>query len=116
MIKKLVIPMSSYEEIENRDKIRFEYLRDWKELKLSKDNQLLTFLKEKFRKGSSMFAVSDDGDLLIKAHQSKSGSRYYFQVPEKEIKEINPWCVISILNHRSSLIYGHKYFDEIVHD
>jgi len=68
-IKNLVIPMSSYEEIENRDKLRFEYLRDWKELKLSKDNQLLTFFKEKFRKGSTMFAVSDDGDLLIKAHQ-----------------------------------------------
>jgi hypothetical protein len=116
MINKLVIPMSSYEEIENRHKIRFEYLRDWKELNLSKDNLLLIFLKEKFRKRSINFAFGDDGDLLIKAYQRESGSRYYFQIPEIEIKEINPWCVMSIINHRSSLNFGEKYFDEVIHD
>ena len=115
-IKKLVIPMSSYEEIEKRDKIRFGYLDNWDKLLLSKDNMLLIFLKDKFRKNSVNFAFSNDGDLLINACQKKSESTYYFQIPEEEIVEVNPWCVISIINFRSSLNYGHKFFNEIIHD
>ena len=116
MIKNLVIPMSGYEEIEKGNKIRFEYLRDWKELKLSKDNLLLIFLKNNFEKRSINFAFSGDGDLLIKAYHKGNESRYYFQIPEVEIMQINPWCVISIINRFSSLNYGDKYFDEIIHD
>lgn len=115
-IKELVIPMSSYEEVDKRDKIGFGYLDSWDKLLLSRNNMLLIFLKDNFRKSSTKFTHSDDGDLLIKAYHQKSKSRYYFQITEDEIKEDNPWCVISIINHRSSLNYGHKFFNEIIHD
>ena len=115
-IKNLVIPMSSHEEVDKRDKIRFGYLASWDKLLLSENNMLLMFLQYNFAKSSVKFAFGFEGDLLIKAYNKVSESRYYFQIPKEEIIEDNPWCVISIINHRSSLNYGDKYFDEIVHD
>ena len=66
-IKNLVIPMSSYEHVEKRDKIRFGYLDNWDKLQLSKDNMLLIFLKDNFNKKSTRFAFSDDVLKSIKA-------------------------------------------------
>ncbi|MBU0474092.1 MAG: hypothetical protein KKF62_07995 [Bacteroidetes bacterium] len=103
-------------KFKKRDKIRFGYLANWNKLLLSQNNMLLVFLKGNFSKSSVKFAFGNDGDLLINAYHKKSKSHYYFQIPKEEIVEVNPWCVVSIINHRSSLNYGQKFFNEIVHD
>ena len=115
-IKNLVIPMSRYEEFEKKGKLRLTYLKKWEELNLSDQSSIMIFLVKNFKPGDVKFTNSEDGDLIIQATHKESKSRYYFQIPEIEIKEDNPWCVVSIINKWSALNFGQKYFNDIIWD